>query len=723
MILDLRNVQAWYAKINKINKKHPNKKVIIFVSISVDSLTSLRIIVGLFKSDVIPYEIIPIQNYSQMIKEIKDCEKSKEDICGFVFINCIGETDLTDCWFCKEYNIVSLIAEKKRPIHHKNLHYEGTNITIIDDGQYDLEYCPTENEMQLLRGNVTKNLDEEENNYKSSEKALNFENLDEINYNKNEDENNEKNDNNEEKNKKDDDKNEDNNEEKNDLQEKPKKKIIRKKEDLENFSDSSEKNELDEIADEVSSKTGKQSLNKENTEIDENQQKQNEEIEKITNARIKVGMYYNGTYNGLPSAYIFYHLSKQLHKDSIHYLWYLIISITDEFLRYHLSEKKYQQLCTECNQEAIRLEKRKLKEDNTFKKFKPSTKEIKTIKFGSDYRLCLYRHWNLYDSFIYSNYTLGVLNTWKEPGKAEVLKIFAFMGIPLEEAKQKYNYMTNESKETFKEKIYDVSRRFDLSEIIFHSFLYQFDNNTEMSASDCVYLISCLIETPFEDFNKIEIEDDDFILSESENENDDESSNKENLNEENDKIKNDELIKLMKPKENLLKKFWMAYKFLSLKQLNMKEDLVNIAIKFQKALTTSATDIVDKNMIKDKDNFRFTVVSGGITNDSKYFKYPGNLEKLCICICEVYKLKKGKKFQGKPYLLAYIDNENIVYNIIGYLGCNKNSDDEKNNFHLKFDYSTKKKNIEYSYNYATGEIITIKKDDLYPFIEEINGIK
>ena len=300
------------------------------------------------------------------------------------------------------------------------------------------------------------------------------------------------------------------------------------------------------------------------------------------------------------------------------------------------------------------------------------------------------------------------------------------MGIPLEEAKQKYNCMRNESKETFKEKIFDVSRKFDLSEIIFHSFLYQFDNNTEMSASDCVYLISCLIETPFEDFKKIEIEDDDFDVDENSDENNDDDmspKNEKNLNEDNDKIKNDELIKLTKPKENLLKKFWIAYKFLSLKQLNMKEDLVNIAIKFQKALTTSATDIVDKNMIKDKDNFRFTVVSTVLTNDSKYFKYPGNLEKLCICISEVYKLKKGKKFQGKPYLLAYIDNDNIVYNIIGYLGCNKTSDDEKNNFHLKFDYSTKKKNIEYSYNYATGEIITIKKDDLYPFIEEINGIK
>ena len=32
-----------------------------------------------------------------------------------------------------------------------------------------------------------------------------------------------------------------------------------------------------------------------------------------------------------------------------------------------------------------------------------------------------------------------------------------------------------------------------------------------MSASDCFYLLSCLIEFPFEEFNDIEIEDDEYL--------------------------------------------------------------------------------------------------------------------------------------------------------------------------------------------------------------------
>ena len=43
-----------------------------------------------------------------------------------------------------------------------------------------------------------------------------------------------------------------------------------------------------------------------------------------------------------------------------------------------------------------------------------------------------------------------------------------------------------------------------------------------MSASDCVYLLSCLIECPFEEFNNIEIEDDDFLEDDNSNISEDE---------------------------------------------------------------------------------------------------------------------------------------------------------------------------------------------------------
>ena len=54
----------------------------------------------------------------------------------------------------------------------------------------------------------------------------------------------------------------------------------------------------------------------------------------------------------------------------------------------------------------------------------------------------LLRHWTLYDSMFYSNYLAPRLNIWSENGKKELHRFIALMGIPLEEAKQKYKYMT-----------------------------------------------------------------------------------------------------------------------------------------------------------------------------------------------------------------------------------------------------------------------------------------
>ena len=713
MIILLEKAYTWYEALNKKIRKNPTGKIIIITSMNIDSITSLRILVGLLKSDVISYEIIPVQNYDEVEREILNCKKIEDEIQGFVFINCIGEIDLTKFWFCQEKNILTLVAESKRPMHHKNLRND-TNIVVIDDGNNNLEYCPTEKEMELIRQKVI-NVDDNEIN-----KELNFEKKEKTNE-ENEEEENGKEESDEKSKSAENDQNDNNI---------SKKKIIKKRNDIndEDFNElkqdkEKEKDALDEIADEVSAKPEKQSLNEEDEENSQ-ERKLNEKIREIEYINNKVNEYYGGSYYGLPSTYIFYSIAHQLHKENSFYLWYLIISLTDEYLRYHISDKKYDKLYAVCQNEVLRIEKKKSKDDDTLKIYKSTAKEGKTILIGSDYKLILYRHWNLYDSFIYSTYPLGVLSTWKEPGKGEVQKIFAYMGIPLSEARQKYRYMKNEYLDTFRDKIIDVSKKFFLNEIIFHSFIYQFDNNTEMSASDCVYLLSCLIECPFEEFSNIEIEDDDFLEDNVSNISGDDEDEKNEKNNGGDGSHEDgehdsENLITKKNKENILKKFWMAYRFLSLKKLNMTNSLIDIAIKFQIALTNSATTILDKNGVKNEQKFRYSIVSGNLSEDSRYFQYPGNLERLCLVISETYKQIKGKKIENKPYLLAYIDTENKTYVIDGNLGCNKKDDNEKNTFPMQFKFVSQKLNIPVSYNYSTEEIITIKKDDLYSFINQI----
>ena len=731
----MQQAYMWYESINNLIKKYPNGKIMILLSNNIDSLTSLRILVGLFKSDVIPYEIIPVQNYDQVDKEIINCEKMKDEIKGFVFINCTGEIDLTKYWFCeKDKEILSLVTDIKRPLHHKNLR-NSRKIVIIEDGMYNMEYCPTEKEMEIVRQRVIEIEEEDKNEKKEvkkdNEDAEKGENVYKIEDNKSNNDENEKN------KSEDDDGKEENEEEEGENKniKKGGKNIIKKRNDIddEEFNELKKENDsseemgnIDEIAEEASVHNEKKSLKDEKEKEEEEKEKMlNEKIQKIQEINLKVNEYYGGSYYGLPSTYVYYSIAHELHKENTNYLWYLIVALTDEYLRYHISDKKYDQIYGICQSEVLRIEKKKSRDDDTLKIYKSTAKDNKTIIIGSDYKLILYRHWNLYDSFIYSSYPLGILSTWKEPGKGEVQKIFAYMGIPLSEAKQKYRYMKNEYLDTFKDKIIDVSKKFFLNELIFHSFIFQFDSNTEMSASDCVYLISCLLEFPFDEFNDIEIEDDDFLNDNNSNisdDGDDNNNDNDNNLEQNNEEENNEkkmLNKRNKEKDNILKKFWMAYRFLSLKKLNMTNGLIDIAIKFQIALTNNATSIIDKNGIKTEEKFRYSIVSGNLSEDSRYFHYPGNLERLCIVICETYKQIKGKKFENKPYLLAYIDSDNKTYIIDGNLGCNKKEDSEKNTFPIQFKFVAKKLKIPVSYNYSTEEIITIKKDDLVPFINQI----
>ena len=751
MLYLLEKAHIWYEIINNRIKKHPNTKIIIIASMCIDSATALRILVGLFQSDVIPYEIIPVPNYDEVDKEILNCQKNQDEITGFVFINCIGEMDLTKYWFCQEKNIISLIADTKRPIHHQNIR-NSTNILVIDDGMNNIDYCPTEQEMEIVRQRVIevnnnnekdnkKDEAEEEGEAEEEKNEEEGENFYKIDDNKSKEDKVEENDDENEEEKE----GEENEEKSEKIDGNNKKKIIKKRTDIDDQEfnelkdESNESNKevdpLDKIADEVSVQGEKKSLNDENEEKEENEKDEQDEQEKKINDKIhqiqeinyKVNEYYGGSYYGLPSTYIFYSIAHQLHKENTNYLWYLIISLTDEYLRYHISDKKYDSLYGICQSEVLRIEKKKSRDDDTLKIYKSTAKEGKSILIGSDYKLILYRHWNLYESFIYSSYPLGILSTWKEPGKGEVQKIFAYMGIPLSEAKQKYRYMKNEYLDTFKDKIIDVSKKFFLNDIIFHSFIYQFDNNTEMSASDCVYLLSCLIEYPFEEFNDIEIEDDEFLGDNNSDISDDEQGkndgNDDNIIEQNNNENNENNInKKIKRKDNSLKKFWMAYRFLSLKKLNMTNGLIDIAIKFQIALTNNATSILDKNGVKNEQKFRYSIVSGNLSEESRYFLYPGNLERLCIVISETYKQLRGKKVENKPYLLAYIDADNKTYIIDGNLGCNKKDDEEKNTFPIQFKFVAKKLNIPVSYNYSTEEIITINKDDLYSFINQITQL-
>ncbi len=767
MIIKIEDARACYDEIIKRIRRIKSGRLIIFVGFDIDSICSLRLLIMLIRVDSIKFEIIPVFNYENLEKKIEDYRKSYEknkDIGSIIMLNCGGTLDLTNHWFADPTNnILTLIIDSHRPISHNNIHHEF--IVFIDDSKYNLENVPKEEELREVK---EADSDDYDSDFEKNGINGNDENEEDIEFskgkyrkaNKNEEE---KSNLNEEESKENDlldeegeflygeeasnkdtnlvnnqNKNEDSEdeanlgEEKDVAEEKKKKRLVRKKQDLEDFAESElERSRIDDI--DLSEKKQKKSA-----EIDEKILKRNIKRKK----KLKIANYYAGKYYGFPSSFIIYNIINQINRDDNQSLWLLIVSITDNYIQHHITDEDYYTLHGFCLKEVLRLNKNSNTSSRNYsnnlddseenrdlsKLVKTLNKEVKTISQELDYKLFLYKHWNLFDSFIYSNYTVASLMTWKEEGKKEIQKILAYMGIPLDEAKQKYIYMKNEYKSVFKDKIIEISKRFDMKDLVFESFIYQFDQRTQLSACDFVYCLNAILEYPF---NMTELQDELVCITnetiedlETKNPADDPnaeiSNNSNSEGETGGAHDNNPNGKLNKARKRLLKidHFWTTYEFLGLKNSKLVRTALDLAIKFQISLVNNGTAVIDKKKITPSSNFRYAIINNDLSDDIKYFQNPLSLEKLSLFVMNLYhKSKTNKMFENKPFILALshsTNNSYLVAGVISYEGSN-----DKNDFSMRFRLSSRKLSAKLIYNNFNDCIVEISKNDFIAFLEDV----
>jgi cell division control protein 45 len=86
-------------------------------------------------------------------------------------------------------------------------------------------------------------------------------------------------------------------------------------------------------------------------------------------------------------------------------------------------------------------------------------------------KLMLLRHWTLYDSLCNSNYLVARLELWKEQGQKELKKILATLGVSLDQAKQKYQFMDPNLRNEFRNKFQMQAEEFNLGGISMNTFI------------------------------------------------------------------------------------------------------------------------------------------------------------------------------------------------------------------------------------------------------------
>jgi len=220
------------------------------------------------------------------------------------------------------------------------------------------------------------------------------------------------------------------------------------------------------------------------------------------------GYYQQGNTFAVSTAVMMINLVQQLNKACTpDILWQAILGATDHFTRSRISEALYEELCAAINRE--------LPDDNDRSKYTVGEGEDEIVVQGAEaghimsgleYRFFMHRHWSLFESMYYSNYVASKLTVWKTLGRVKLQEMLARMGIPLQQSKQSYTFMTPSLRNHFRKQVLgDISEEYGLKNprVVYKSFYRYNAFKNPIAASDVVHAITALLELGGDEFEDI----------------------------------------------------------------------------------------------------------------------------------------------------------------------------------------------------------------------------
>lgn len=215
--------------------------------------------------------------------------------------------------------------------------------------------------------------------------------------------------------------------------------------------------------------------------------------------------YYAQTSLATSSACLSHNLASTLRRSNTDTLWMAIVGVTSQFLSAGVTADLYDNLMAYFRGQAAALApaatNASVTEGTSVEAGGYSAaacRELAALKVApsTELRLDLVRHWTLYESLLYSSYTVARLGAWRQTGRRRLQELLATLGIPLKESKQRWCFMKAECKQALDDRLAAVIRRFDLGKSIqYESFVRAMPGHRgAVSAADCVFAISSLLE-------------------------------------------------------------------------------------------------------------------------------------------------------------------------------------------------------------------------------------
>ncbi|XP_063230464.1 cell division control protein 45 homolog [Bacillus rossius redtenbacheri] len=199
------------------------------------------------------------------------------------------------------------------------------------------------------------------------------------------------------------------------------------------------------------------------------------------------------SYYGRSSAALLFELAWKLSKDSTDLLWWAVVGVTEQAVLGKVENQRYVLATGELQNHASRLAPPPPEDEEG------RAGTAARITYDRDLRLALYRHWTVEASLRHSWYTACKLRMWTLRGEKRLFELLAEMGLPLAQSRQKFRAMDLNLRQEFRGAVEKLADKYGLEDIVHVTFTLQYGFGNCYCASDVVYAMLAVLESPAKD--------------------------------------------------------------------------------------------------------------------------------------------------------------------------------------------------------------------------------
>ncbi|CAE8582636.1 unnamed protein product [Polarella glacialis] len=457
--------------------------------------------------------------------------------------------------------------------------------------------------------------------------------------------------------------------------------------------------------------------------------------EKQIQRRRRLNEYYITSYFAMPTAMSIFKMARQTAAPSQDFLWLAAVCLMGYHDQGLLSEVQYNRLAWEELKDALdsssdftlgsspgstsrtagdptpdsasQANREAASDDEETREREPKRRHVsipsrRRLRFESELRLSLYKHWSLEESMMHSAYFYGTLELHRDKGLRSLKNFFATAGLPPNEYKQLFRHMEVPLRKSIRAKYREHGKAYGLTES--RMFLQQFVQDLgamgestfiqpEISCSDVVHVMTALLTSIPSALSSARPE---LLPTTSDGRRDTAAINK-------------------LEKEAMTNNFYQAYDVVLCEDPAQLRDGLVHAIEFAKAVQSLARQIRDTKAMHTTRQFRWCKIE----QPPLLFRNTLAIRRLAIWLLQtLFAFTPKGEGAERPLLVIVRDQIRDTYICVGATPAKYSDQDEFG--HIFRTILRADKSFKYRYDFFNKSCIEVAAEDFNRFLELMN---